>query len=121
VAGSLTTLPRMEGKFLLVEIKVPLGRRKNGKATSQVTIGSNGRKCGTPSGPVKKPLSFGRYGTRRSRLMNGELGLPRHLSQSNAYFVSPTLASRSSTNFGIASKLGERGGGPPTLCTSFAE
>ena len=50
VAGFLTTQPKMEGKFLLVEIKVPLGRRKNGKATSLVTIGSNGHKCGLRSG-----------------------------------------------------------------------
>ena len=120
VVVSLTTLPRMEGKFLIVEIKVPLRRRKNGKDTSRATISSNGRKCGTPSDPERKPLSFGRFGIRRLRLTNGELGLPRHLSQSNASFVFLTLASRSNTNFGIVSKLGERGGGPLTLCMSFA-
>ena len=51
--------------------------------------------------------------------MNEELILPQPLSQNNAYFVFPILVSWSSINFGIASKIGRRGGGSPTLCMNF--
>ena len=119
VAGFLTTPLKMEERSLLVEIKVPRGRRTNGKVIFRVTIGFNGLKCGTPSGPERKPPSFGQFGTRRLRLMSGELGLPQLLSQNNASFAFPILANRSSTNSGIVSKLGGRGDGPPTSCTNF--
>ena len=51
--------------------------------------------------------------------MNREFGLPRPLYQNNAFFVFPILVSRSSINFGIASKLEGRGGGSHTSCMNF--
>ena len=118
-AGFLITPLKVEGRFLQVETKAPHGRRTNDKVIPQVTIGFIGLKCGTPFDPGKKPPSFGLFGTRRSRLMNGEPGSPRPPSRNNAFFASPIQANRSSTNFGIVSKLGGRGGGPPTSCMSF--
>ena len=47
--------------------------------------------------------------------MNGGLALHHHLSPSNVSFVFQTPTYRSSTNFGIAFKLGGHGNGPILL------
>ena len=119
VAGFLTTLRKMVEKFLLVETKDPLGQRTNSNVIFRATIDFNGLKYKILSDLERKPLSFGQFGTKRWRWINGELGLPRPLSQINAFFVFPILMSRSNINYGIASKLGGLGGGPPTLCMNF--
>ena len=72
-----------------------------------VTINFNGHKFGTPLEPVKKSLSFGRYGTKQWRLMNDGLKLHQPPFLSNVFFTCLIRMNRSSINFGIASKLGD--------------
>ena len=119
VAGSLTILRKAVEKSSLVESKDPLGRRTNGKAIFQTTICFNDLKCGIPFTPAMNPHSFGQFGTRGLRSMNGGQGLFQPPYQNNAVFVLPILVSWSSINFGIASKLEWRGGGLLISCMNF--
>ena len=48
-----------------IGFRAPPGQQTSGKGTSPVTINSNSHKFGTPLEPVKRPRSFGRYGTKR--------------------------------------------------------
>ena len=109
----------MVGRPLPRETWDPLERRTNGKVTSWATINFIGRKCGIRSALVKKPLSFGQYGTNLLPSMNGGHESLRSLFQSNASFASLTQVSLSNTNFGIASELGGHGDGPLSSCMNF--
>ena len=61
----------------------------------------------------------GPFSTKRWSSTNGERRLHRHLFLNNAFLVYLILVSRSSTSFGIVSKLGGFGVGPPTSCMNF--
>ena len=115
----LITPPRMGGKQLAKEIRTPPVRPINGKATYRATINFIGRKCGIRSELVKRPLSFGLFGTKRLQSMSGGLASPRCQFPNNVRFVSLTRANRLNTNFGIVSKPGGCGDGPHSLCMNF--
>ena len=117
---SLTIPPKKDERILSIENPVSHRRRRNGKATSHATMGFTGHWCEIYFGPEKKPLSFGQLGTRHLLSTSGEPALHRCLSPNNVCFASLILASQLSISFGIASKLGGCGDGPPLLCMNFA-
>ena len=63
----------------------PLMWRTNGRATSQVTIGFTGHRCGIRSGQGKKPRLCGQFGTKLLVLTSGGPALRRHQFPSNLF------------------------------------
>ena len=116
----LNTLPMMGGSTFHLRARAPLGRRINDKDTYRATTVSIGLKCGTHLGPVRRRLLCDPFGTKRWPSTNGGRRLHRHLFLNNVFFVFLILVNRSNTSFGIVSKLGGLGDGPPTLCMNFA-
>ena len=78
-----------------------------------------GNKFGIMSSPVRKQLSFGPFGTRQSRSMNGGHILLQHPSPSNVCFAFLIQANQLSINHWIVSKLCELGDGLPSSCMNF--
>ena len=120
VSDFLTTLQRVEDKSLLVCFKTPPRRRINDKNIYMVTRFQRSQ-IWAPLRSDKEASFIWSIWHKAVASMNGGQTWHWLPSRNNSFIVSPTLVSRSSTSFGIASKLEEREDGPPISCMNFVE
>lgn len=120
VSDFLTTLQRVEDKSLLVCFKSAPGRRINDKSIYMVTRFQWSQVWATFRSAKEASFIWSIWHKAVASMNGGQTWhwLPY---RNNLFIVFPTLVSRSSTSFGIASKLEERKDGPLVSCMNFVE